>query len=107
MRVLKFIVDDQTIRQDPSCNFSGLVPGTEGYLQAQFSFSKEWNNTTKVVGFYSKLGKEYTPQLLKNGITCIIPAEATKNRTFKVRVLGKSKDLTLRTNKLAIEQEGG
>lgn len=107
MRVLKFIVDGQTIRQDPSCDFSGIVPGTEGYLQAEFSFSKEWSNTTKVVGFYSKLGKEYTPQALKNGKTCMIPAEATKNRAFKIRVIGKRDDYMLRTNKIVIEQKGG
>ena len=107
MRVLKFIVDGQTIRQDPSCDFSGIVSGTEGYLQAEFSFSKEWANATKVVGFYSKLGKEYTPQVLKNGKTCMIPAEATKNRVFKIRVIGKRDDYMLRTNKIAIEQKGG
>lgn len=107
MRVLKFIVDGQTIRQDPSCDFSGLVPGTEGYLKLQFSFSKEWNGATKVVGFYSKLGKEYTPQVLKNGTDCMVPAEATKNRLFKIRVIGKGSELILRTNKIAIEQKGG
>ena len=51
MRTLKFIVEGQIIRPDPSCDFSGLVPGSEGYLRAEFSFSKDWVNTIKVVSF--------------------------------------------------------
>ena len=39
MRTLKFIVEGQIIKQDPSCDFTNLVPGTEGYLRAEFSFS--------------------------------------------------------------------
>ena len=43
MRILKFVVENQKIKQDPSCDFSGLVAGTEGYLKAEFVFSKEWD----------------------------------------------------------------
>ena len=39
MRTLKFIVDGQILRQDPTCDFSNIVPGTEGYLIAEFAFS--------------------------------------------------------------------
>ena len=28
MKTLRFIVDNQTIRKDPYCDFSGLVPGS-------------------------------------------------------------------------------
>lgn len=28
MRTLKFIVEGQAIKQDPNCDFSGLIPGT-------------------------------------------------------------------------------
>lgn len=107
MRVLKFIVDGQTIKQDPSCDFSGLVPGSEGYLQAEFAFSKEWRNTVKVVGFYSKLGTEYEPQQLKDGRTCMIPAEATQRKVFKVRVIGTNGAYTIQTDKFSVEQKGG
>lgn len=107
MRVLKFIVDGQTIKQDPDCDFSGLVPGSESYIEADFSFSKEWRNVIKVAGFYSNLGKEHAPQLLKDGHTCIIPPEATKNRIFKVCVFGKSDSYNLKTNKISIDQKGG
>lgn len=41
MRILKFIVQAQTITMGPDCDFSGIVSGTQGYLQAQFNVSKE------------------------------------------------------------------
>lgn len=107
MRTLKFIVDGLTIKPNPSCDFSGLVPGTEGYIQAEFSFSPEWNGTVKAVGFFSNMGREYEPQVLKDGKTCMIPAEALEKRIFKVRVIGKGNDFKLVTNKLVVWQNGG
>lgn len=100
MKTLKFIVDGQTLRPDPECDFSGLTPG----LQAEFTFSKEWANTPKVVAFYSRLGNEYPPKPLKDGKTCTIPVEALRKRIFKVQVLGKN---GLETNRLEIDQKGG
>lgn len=107
MRTLKFLVNGQTITQDPTCNFNGLEPGSEGYLKADFTFDKDWANTVKVVGFFSNMGKEYEPRLLKDGKTCIIPNEALKNRIFKIQVIGKQGDRKIITNKLAINQKGG
>lgn len=107
MRKLKFIVDDQIIRPDPSCNFDGLVPGTEDYLCLEFSFSKEWNGYAKVASFYSMMGKEYKPQAVDNRSTCIVPKEATMRRNFKVQLLGKKGDSKLATNKITINQDGG
>ena len=104
MRTLKFIVEGQTIKPDPKCDFSGLVPGSQGYLQAEFAFSNEWTSTPKVVAFYSRLGNEYEPQVLKDGKTCTIPTEALRKRIFKVQVLGKN---GLATNRLEIDQKGG
>jgi hypothetical protein len=107
MRTLKFIVDGQVIKPDPECDFGGLVPGTEGYLQAEFSFSKEWDGCAKVVAFYSLLGKEYPPQVLKDGKICVIPSEALKRRVFTVQVLGRKRGMKLSTNKAAVSQNGG
>lgn len=107
MRTLKFVVNGQTITQDPNCNFGGLYPGSEGYLKAEFVFDKEWENTVKVVGFFSNMGKEYEPRLLKDGKTCIIPADALKNRIFKVQVMGRRGEHKLITNKVVINQKGG
>lgn len=107
MRTLKFKVDGQTISLDPKCNFEGLIPGTEGYLRAEFSFSKEWENYLKVAAFYSKLGIEYEPQVLNKKNVCTIPLEALKNRTFKVQIVGQKGDYKLLTNKVEVIQKGG
>lgn len=107
MRVLKFIVDKQLISADPKCDFSGLVPDTEKYLIAEFTFSSEWNGCNKVAAFYSFMGKEYPPQILSNGYSCAIPAEALERQRFKIQVIGKNKDgLKLVTNKVIVNQEG-
>ena len=107
MRTLRFIVDNQIIKEDPNCDFSGLVPGTEKYLKAEFSFSPDWNDYVRVATFFSALGREYPFQILKDGKTCIIPAEALRRRIFKIQVVGKNKDKKIITNKLAVRQDGG
>ena len=105
LRVLKFIVNKQDIKQDPKCDFDGLVPGTEGYLRAEFKFSKEWDGCVKAVGFYSRLGREFEPQLLDTNDGCLIPSEALKGRVFSLKVIGKKGDLKLTSNKIIIYQK--
>ena len=107
MRTLKFIVEGQIIKQDPSCDFTNLVPGTEGYLRAEFSFSPVWKGCTKVVSCWSAVGDEYPPQVLADGVSCLIPDEATQRYAFKVGVVGKSNHTRLVTNKAIVKQNGG
>ena len=113
MRTLKFIIDGQIIKQDPNCDFSGLVPGTDGYLKAEFSFSPEWDGCAKVAGFFSASGFEYDPKVLMDGRSCMIPAEALEKRVFKIQVLGRndgrkeSEYRRLITNKVEVDQNGG
>jgi len=107
LRKLKFIVENQILKSDPNCDFSGLVPGTDDYLQLEFSFSREWAGCAKVVEFTSMFGKEYPPQVLKDDSTCVVPKEATIRRSFKIRVLGKNETSKIVTNKITIEQNGG
>lgn len=107
MRTLKFIVDGQVITPVPECDFGGLVPGTDGYLKAEFSFSPEWQGCNKVAAFYSALGKEYSPLVLKDGRTCVIPTEALKKRVFKIKIFGSNGKTTIQTNKVTIRQNGG
>lgn len=107
MRVLRFLVDKQLICRDPACDFSGLVPGTRGYLQAEFSFSPEWEGCVKVASFLSLQDKEFPPQVLKDGKTCMIPEEALKYRKFKVKVIGKKGSLRIPTNEVTVNQNGG
>lgn len=107
MRTLKFIVDNQIIKLDPDCSFEGLVPGTTGLLKAEFRFSSEWSGLAKVAAFWSPLGREYPAQILKDGKSCMIPAEALAKRTFKVQILGKNEKTTITTNKVTVTQNGG
>lgn len=108
MRTLKFIVDEQIIRQDPNCDFSNLVPGSKGYLQAYFSFSPEWNDFVKVASFYSTMDREFEPQILKDGCTCTIPAEALEREKFKIGVVGKNnRGMRMTTNTVEVYQNGG
>lgn len=107
MRTLKFIVEDQIVKQDPNCDFSGLVPGTKGYLQAEFSFSSAWDGYVKVAAFHSIMGREYEPQPLENGTTCMIPAEACAKKEFRIQVLGKKGDDRIVTDKFVVVQNGG
>lgn len=106
MRTLKFIVDGQIISKDPDCDFNDLVPGTTGYLKAEFAFSSEWDDTVKVASFWRN-GHECPPQILKDGRSCIIPSEALTSRQFKIEVLGKNNKIKLTTNKVEVVQNGG
>ena len=107
MRTLKFIVDGQIITKDPHCDFEGLVPGSAGYLKAEFAFSSEWNGTAKVAAFYSPMGREFTPKVLDDGKSCMIPADATKGGAFQVKVIGQRGDFEIGTNKILVNQNGG
>jgi hypothetical protein len=107
MRTLRFIVDGQIIKQDPNCDFDGLVPGSEGYLVAEFEFSHEWDGCAVVAAFHSLTGKEYPPQVLTYGRKCIIPTAALEKRAFKISVIGKRDSYKITTNKLTVSQNGG
>lgn len=109
MRILRFIVEGQIIKPDPTCDFGNLIPGIESFIQAQFSFSKEWNNCVKVAAFYSMIGTEYAPQPIKEDMTCMIPVDATKRHRFKIQIIGhnKKENSKLCTNKVIVEQGGG
>ena len=107
MRTLRFIVEGQLIKQDPNCDFTGLIPGTEGYLNAEFTFSPEWTGCVKVASFYSAMGDEFPPQILMDGKSCKIPARALKNRVFKIKMLGKRNNYKIQTNKVEVNQNGG
>lgn len=108
MRTLKFIVDGQIIKPDPSCSFEGLVPGPGKLLQAEFILSSEWRDAAIVASFWSMLGKEYQPQRVKLNNTCIIPADALKRRVFKIQLIGQARDGSkLITNKIDVCQNGG
>ena len=107
MRVLKFLVNGKTITPDPTCDFSGLLPGKEDTMRAEFTFSPEWKNRVKVVAFWSVLDKEYEPQVINNNGTCQIPKEALTKVAFKIQIFGKYRGVKTKTNCLTVYQSGG
>lgn len=106
MRVLEFIVDGQILTKNPSCDFSNIVSGTEGYLQAHFTFSPEWDGAVKVAAFW-RGNLECPPQLLRDGHTCVIPSDALVGRTFGINILGKKGNQIIPTNRVEVRQKGG
>lgn len=108
MRTLRFIAEGQVMRQDPSCDFNNLVPGTESYIQAEFDLSPDWNDSVIIAAFRSNMGIEYAPQRLTEKGTCMIPVEALKRRIFKVNLIGQTRGgARLVTNKVEVRQNGG
>lgn len=106
MKNIKLLVDGSVIKYDPECSFDGLYQGMKESARLTFIFSPEWKNRPKVVAFYSLTNKEYPPMVLKNN-SCVIPAEILSNPAFKVQILGKDNDKTIRTTQCTIYLEGG
>lgn len=107
MRVLKFIVDDSTIKQEPTCSFDGLFPAPNQEMAAEFAFSDNWTGVPKVAAFYSALGNEYPPQIIRENNRCIIPSEALNSPAFRIQILGSNRRTIMSTNKLTVYQKGG
>lgn len=107
MRILKFIVENDTLKQDPSCNFDGLFPAPNQEIRAEFDFSTDWTNTPKVAAFYSMLGKEYPPQIIDEKNRCMIPPEALMLPAFNIQVLANIRGKIVTTNTLTVYQKGG
>lgn len=105
MRTLKFIVDGQAIKQDPSCDFTGIVQGTSNYLCAKFAFSEEWNGFVRVAEFRIGRNNETTTPVPIINNKCIVPTEVTAGRTWSVRVVGKRNDAILTTDSTRVTQE--
>ena len=100
-RMLKFIIDGQTIRKDPACSFDGIHRGTAGYLHAQFFFSGEWAGCKKAASFYS-VGKEYAMPVI--GSQCEIPEEVLKYQRWEVSVTGMRPGFKITTGKEKVTQ---
>lgn len=104
MRTLKFAVNAQKISPDPNCDFSGIVPGTAGYLKAHFSFSPEWSGMAKVAEFRKYTCDSPIPVPIIRG-ECIVPKEVTGGKVWHVKIVGKKGDMILTTGKCKVDQE--
>ena len=107
MRTLRFKVSGQELTRAPGCNFSNIIAGTSGYLQAAFEFGQDWDGTVQVAAFYPYLQSQEVGRLIKDG-TCIVPDEITAYDTFKIGVVGQRENgQRITTNLITIKQERG
>lgn len=105
MRELRFIVTGQSIKKDPSCDFSCLVPGTKGYLKAVFSFDDAWRGCEKIVEFRRYASQEPISDRMKDN-TCMIPEEILLGDKFHVSVIGIKPGFRIITNMIGVRQDG-
>lgn len=106
MRQLEFTANRQLLSKKAGCDFSNIVPGSSGLLEAKFEFTpaEDWDKCLKAASFWVG-DKEYGARLDENN-TCIIPAEALTEDKFKVSVLGLRADgYRITTNKVTVRQE--
>ena len=103
MRTLEFIVEQQQLTKDPTCDFTHIVAGSKNYLRAHFTFSDDWDGCLKAASFWR--GGEEHAVLLDDEGRCMIPPEALVGATFAVTVLGKKGSLELPTNRVTVRQE--
>lgn len=101
MRILRFIANGQMLEPDPECDFTGLISGTEGYLQAEFVFDSEWTGCRVAASFFN-LGKEY-PTIVENG-KCEIPAKSLDFQDFYVQLTGIRDGYKITTNRKIVRQ---
>lgn len=104
MRTLKFIVTGQNITLDPSCDYTGLVAGSVGYLRAEFRTDAAWNGCKVAASFWR--GKTEHAVAVARG-ACIIPAEALTREMFGVSLTGARAGYRINTNKIFVHQEVG
>lgn len=103
-RTLEFDVKGQRLTRRRTCDFSGIVAGSVGYLRAKFYFSlTEWFGCKKAASFWAD-GKEYAVLLDKDD-SCLIPEEALKGKKFEVSVMGGRPNYRIETTKTKVKQE--
>lgn len=105
MRILEFEVTKQRLKKKATCDFSGLVAGSIGYLKAKFNCSKdEWGSCSQKIARFWIDDNEHAELLDKND-SCEIPHEVLIGDKFKVSVLGVAPGYSIETNKIYVRQE--
>ena len=105
MRILEFEVSGQKLLKEKSCDFSGITPGSEGYLKAHFLFSPEWAGSVRVAEFRTYANSEPVSVPIINN-ECMVPSEVTGGDKWYVKVIGKKGDVIIPTGNCRVRQEG-
>ena len=105
MRTLEFEVRQQRLLKKKGCDFTGLIAGSVGYLQAKFNFSGEsWSLCKNKIARFWINGTEYAVEL-NDDHTCTIPEEVLTGEEFYVSILGANIQYRIETNKCKVRQE--
>ena len=102
-RTLEFNVVKQRLTRKRDCDFTGLVAGSVGYLQAKFYFSGEWSGCVKAASFWC--GDREYPVLLSKNNCCDIPPEVLSEERFLVSLTGAKPGYKIKTAKIGVKQE--
>lgn len=105
MRILEFEINGQNISKSKNCDFSGIVPGTSGYLKASLSFSSEWSGMVKVAEFRKYVCDDPVSVAIINN-ECMVPTEVTGGKAWYIKVIGKRRDVIIPTKNCRVRQEG-
>lgn len=103
MRTLEFVANKQQLRKKSDCDFSHIVAGSVGYLEAVFHFSPEWAGCHKAASFWLD-DAEYAV-LLDDADSCAIPEAILKGDRFQVSVVGVKPGYKITTNRVKVKQE--
>ena len=105
MRLLEFTVKKQRLIKKATCDFSGLVAGSKGYLYAKFDFPYgDWRVCPIRIASFWIGNKEYAKLLDENDM-CEIPSEVLAGEEFRVYLIGADRDYRIDTNEVRIQQE--
>lgn len=104
MKTLKFIVTDQSLKKDPTCDFSDWGSGDDNYVKAEFSFSPDWQGYPKAAVF-TRMRKDYAAPIIKN--SCMIPSEALIGEFFQMMLVVERNGTRFTTNRLTIRRPTG
>lgn len=99
-RTLVFKINRQKIEKDG--DFSGLVKGTRGYLQAAFSYTNEWNGCKKAAVFLVD-ENEYPVPIIQD--KCDVPDEVTKKSFWELKLVGEKDGFRITTNTVGVTQK--
>lgn len=105
MRILKFIVEGQTLRKDPECDFSHIIKGSKDYLGCSFKLPADWRNIPLAATF-THYGKEICASPVFSG-ACLVDNSVTDYKNFKISLTAIKNGEIVRTNAVKIWQEEG
>lgn len=103
MRELRFVVKNDRLSKDPTCDFAGIQRGSSGFLRCAFQFSAGWDGYRRLAVFASA-GGEAAVEIV-DGVAQM-PAQVLEGRSVQVKVMGVKPGARFTTNAIFLRLEG-